>query len=178
MPAAYQKVMDYTLVGLNNTHCFIDDSIIVSRGSKEDHLKLVYKCLKNIDDRNLRLNLPKCYFAKTQIEWLGHKFNQSRIASLEIKTAAILNFTALKILKELQSFLGSVHYLSKFIPNLSQICDPLRPLLNKNTKFVWTDALETHFQSIKNKVAIATENTHYNPHLETRIKCDASRAGL
>ena len=33
-------------------------------------------------------------------------------------------------------------------------------------------------QSIKNKVANATENTHYNPHLETRIKCDASRAGL
>ena len=35
--------MDYTLVGLNNTHCSLDDIIIVSRGSKEDHLKLVYK---------------------------------------------------------------------------------------------------------------------------------------
>ena len=28
------------------------------------------------------------------------------------------------------------------------------------------------------KVANATENTHYNPNLVTRIKCDASRAGL
>ena len=34
------------------------------------------------------------------------------------------------------------------------------------------------FMQLKNRVAIATENTHYNPHLETRIKCDASRAGL
>ena len=58
------------------------------------------------------------------------------------------------------------------------MCHRLRPLLKKNTKFVWNDELETHFQSIKNKVANATENTHYNPHLETRIKCDASRAGL
>ena len=43
MPAAFQKVMDYTLVGLQNTYCFLDDIIVVSRGSNEDHLKLVYK---------------------------------------------------------------------------------------------------------------------------------------
>ena len=48
MPAAFQKVMDYKLVGLKITHCFLDDIIIVSRGSKEDHLKLVYRCLKKI----------------------------------------------------------------------------------------------------------------------------------
>ena len=48
MPATFQKVMDYTLVGLQNTHCFLDDTIIVSRGSEEEHLKLVYKNLKKI----------------------------------------------------------------------------------------------------------------------------------
>ena len=47
MPAALQKIMDYTLVGLKNAHCFLDDIIKVSRGSKEDHLKFVYNCLKN-----------------------------------------------------------------------------------------------------------------------------------
>ena len=64
------------------------------------------------------------------------------------------------------------------IPNLSQLCHPLRPLLKKNTKFICNNELETHFQQIKNKAANVTENTHYNPHLETRIKCDASRGGL
>ena len=58
MPAAFQKVMDYTLVELQNTHCFLDDIIIVSRGSKEEHLKLVYKCLKKLDEDNLRIILP------------------------------------------------------------------------------------------------------------------------
>ena len=58
------------------------------------------------------------------------------------------------------------------------MCHPLRPLLKMNKKFVGNDQDETHFQSIKNKAANATENTHYNPHLETRIKCDASKAGL
>ena len=41
MPAAFQKVTVYTLVGLDNTHCFLDDIFFVSHGSKEDHLKLV-----------------------------------------------------------------------------------------------------------------------------------------
>ena len=83
-----------------------------------------------------------------------------------------------KNLKQLRSFLGSVHFLGKFIRNLLQYCHPLRPLLKNNTKIVWNDEHVTHFQSIKNKVANATENMHYNTHLETRMKCDASTAGL
>ena len=88
-----------------------------------------------MDDANLRINLPKCHSAKTEIEWLGHKITQSGIAALETKTAAVSNLTAPKNLKQLP-FLGSVHYLSKFIPNLFQLYHPLRPLLKKNTKVV------------------------------------------
>ena len=180
MPAAFQKVMDYTLVGLQNTYCFLDDIIVVSRGSKEEHLKLVHKCLKKLDEDNLQINLPKCHLSKTENEWLGHNFlsQEKHHLTLESKTAAILSLPARNNLKQIRSFLGSVHYIGKFIPNLSQLCPPFRPLLRKNIKSVWNDEHETHFQSIKNKFANATENTHYNPHLETRIKCDASRAGL
>ena len=39
MPAAIQKVMDYKSFGVNNTSCFLDDVIVVSRGSKEDQLR-------------------------------------------------------------------------------------------------------------------------------------------
>ena len=133
---------------------------------------------KKLDEDNLRIYLSKCHLAKAEIERLGHNFTQSGISPLESKTAAISFLSAPKNLKQLRSFLGSVHYLGKFIPNLSQLSHPLLPLLKKNTQFVWNDEHETHFHAIKNKIANATENTHYNPHLETRIKCDASRAGL
>ena len=81
-------------------------------------------------------------------------------------------------MKQLRSLLGSVHHLSKFIPNLAKICHPLRPLLKKSEKFIWTDNHQKHFEHIKTVIANATENTHFNPTLETRIKCDASRQGL
>ena len=74
--------------------------------------------------------------------------------------------------------MGSVHHLDKFIPNLSQMCQPPRPLLKTNTKFVWTDEHEQHFKMIKIKIAEATENKRFNPDLETRIKCDVSRKSL
>ena len=81
-------------------------------------------------------------------------------------------------LKKLRSFLGSVHYISKFIPNLAQLCHPLRPLLRKSTKYIWTDTHTLHFNAIKTRITNHTENMHYNPQFETRIKSDASRSGL
>ena len=74
--------------------------------------------------------------------------------------------------------MGSIHHLGKFIPNLPQLCYPLRPLLKKNSKFLWTEEHEKQFSLIKEQITETTENKHFNPELETRIKCDASRKGL
>ena len=41
MPAEFQKAMDYTLVSLMNTYCFLDNIIVVSKGSKKSHIKYV-----------------------------------------------------------------------------------------------------------------------------------------
>ena len=71
MPAEFQKAMDYTLIGLKNTFCFLDDILIVRKGSEDDHFQLVLDCLKKLDADNLRINLPKCHFAKQQIYLLG-----------------------------------------------------------------------------------------------------------
>ena len=91
MPEAFQKVMDYNLVALNNTHCFLDDIIIVSRGAKEDNVNSVYKCLTNV------CYLHKYQFAKTQIEGLRNKFFQSGISPPESQTSANLSLSTLKV---------------------------------------------------------------------------------
>ena len=113
MPAEFQKAMDYTLIGLENTYCFLDDILIVSKGSLIDHKNYVKKCLQRLDDENLRINLPKCHFGKLEIDWLGYHISQEGISPLESKTAAILALDAPKTLKKLRSFLGSVHYIGK-----------------------------------------------------------------
>ena len=136
MPAEFQKAMGYTLIGLKNTYCFLDNILIFSKGSLEEHKNYVLKCLQQLDDENLRIQLPKGHFGKLQIDWLGYHISQSGISPLKSKTAAILTLEAPKTLKKLHSFLGSVHYIGKFIHNLAQISYPLRTLLKKSSKFI------------------------------------------
>ena len=134
--------------------------------------------MQKLDADNLRINLSKCHFAKHQKNWLGFTFSQNGVKPIEIKTAAIAEIKAPKTLKQLRSFLGSVHHLIKFRTNLAKISHPLRPLLKKSEKFVCTDIHQKHFEYNKTVITSATENTHFNPTLETRIKCDESRQGL
>ena len=109
---------------------------------------------------------------------MGYNITQSGTSPLETKTSAILSLQPPSTLKKLRAFLGSVLYICKFIPNLVQVCHPLRPLLRKSNKYIWTDEHTKHFNAIKTRIVIHTKNIHYNPQLETRIKCDASRSGL
>ena len=168
MPAEFQKAMDYTLIGLRITYCFLDDILIVSQNSEEEHKQYVLKCLKHLDDENLRINLSKCPFSKLEIDSLGDHISQSGILPIESKTSAILSLEAPKTFKELRSFLGSVHFISKFIPNLAQISHPLRPLLRKSLKFIWTELNESSFIEIKNRIANATKIA--------TISCNSKRA--
>ena len=136
MPAEFQKAMDYTLIGFKNTYCFLDNILSVSKGSDEDQFQLVLDCLKKLNASNLRINLPKCHFAKQKFSWMGYNITQSRKSPLESKTSAILSLQPPNTLKKLRSFLGSVHYNSKFIPNLAQLCHTLRPFLLRSTKYI------------------------------------------
>ena len=94
---------------------------------------------QELDQENLRINPAKCHFAKDKIEWLGHSITQTGITPLSIETDAIKKLSSPSNIKKLRSFMGSAHHLGKFIPNLSQLCFPLRPLRKKNTKIIWTD---------------------------------------
>ena len=140
--------MDYTLIGLKNTYCFLDDILIVNKESEADHKQYVLECLKRLDDDNLKINLPNCHFSKLEIDWLGFLISgisQSGILPIESKISAILSPGAPKTLKKLRSFLCSVHYISKFIPNSAQISHPLQPLLRKSSKFIWNEVHKIFF---------------------------------
>ena len=45
--------------------------------------------------------------------------------------------------------MGSVHHFTKHIDNLAAIYAPLRDILKKENKYVWTDAHQEAFNNIK-----------------------------
>ena len=183
MPASFQKTIDKTLDGINSKFAFLDDILVITKGSIREHELELDKILNRRNNEGLAINLQKCEFAKNVIEWLGFTITPSGITPLITKTEAITKLDNPKTLKQLRSFLGSVHHLTKFIPNLAKLSEPLRPLLKKNpdaknNKLDWNDEHSTAFNNIKAKIHQIIENKHFDTTKQTRVKCDASAKGL
>ena len=73
MPAEFQRAMDCILSDFPQVHAFIDDILVVTKGTEIDHIATVEKILKKLDKENMSLKLTKCNFAQRECEWLGHK---------------------------------------------------------------------------------------------------------
>ena len=50
LPATFQKLMDTTLNGLDSTNTFLDDIIIITKGTIEKHEHEIDKTLKRLDE--------------------------------------------------------------------------------------------------------------------------------
>ena len=99
---------------------FIDDILIVTKRTKQEHLDKVRDILIVIDDAELQLKEGKCKFAKQEIEWLGFKLTRTGISPKNSKVQGITEKLRPTNLKELRSFLGAVNQFNKFVSDLRQ----------------------------------------------------------
>ena len=183
MPATFQKTIDKTLHDIKTKFAYLDDILIITKGTLEDHGKELDKIMQRLNDKNLAINLLKCEFAKEQITWLDFVVTPNGVTPTKQKCDAFKNLDNTKTLKQLRSFMGCIHHLIKFIPNLARISEPLRPLLSKaNTKsqnkLDWKDNHTIAFNDIKAQIKQITENKHFDISKQTRVRCDASKKGL
>ena len=116
MPREFQRIMDLTLAGITNTFAFIDDILIVTHGTEEQHIEKVKEVLKRLDEANVSLKLDKCIFAAGDIEWVGYTLSQQGVTPIKSKVQGISERLKPTNLKQLRSFLGAVNQFNKFIP--------------------------------------------------------------
>ena len=176
IPTVCQEKIDQTL---DNKHpAWLDDIIVVTKGSKKEHKKELIEVLTRILKAGYRLSENKSEFFKTEIEWIGHKIDQAGIRLLQDELPAIKELKQQKNEKELKSFLGAIQYLSKYIDNLSAQTDSLRQLLKKKNEWIWTEEHTQAFENIKQKITEIPCLAHYNSDYPNVITTDASTKGL
>nr|KYP61955.1 Pro-Pol polyprotein [Cajanus cajan] len=107
---------------------YIDD-IIVGSKQKEDHLCHLKSAFERMRKHGLKMNPLKCAFGVTAGEFLGFVIHQKGIEVDRNKTKAIMETKPLSNKKELQSLLGKVNFLRRFISNLSGKTKVFSPLL-------------------------------------------------
>ncbi|XP_072398390.1 uncharacterized protein [Diabrotica undecimpunctata] len=118
-------------------------------------------------------------FQKYMSELLdSHQISNIGISPDHDKTEAITKMTPPSNKTELQRFLGTIVYLAKFIPNLSEHTSPLRCLLSSKNEWHWGHNEQACFDKLKNLVASATTLHYFNPDKKTILSVDASPYGL
>ena len=59
IPAEFQKAIDLTLNKEKDTFAFLDDTLIISHGTKDDHMNKLKRILDKLDAENMAISLDK-----------------------------------------------------------------------------------------------------------------------
>jgi hypothetical protein len=92
--------------------------------------------------------------------------------------AAITNMEKSTDVKGVQRLLGMANYLTTFLENLSDICEPIRKLTHKENVWNWTFEQDEAFKNLKEAVTKAPVLKYFDSKMEITLQCDASELGL
>ncbi|XP_073064068.1 uncharacterized protein [Primulina eburnea] len=95
---------------------------------------------------------PPVLFLKS-VALLGHIISQFGVSLDPKKVEEIKDWPQPKAVTEVRSFLGLDGYYRKFAEGFSSIAIPLTKITQKNSKFIWNEACEKSFETLKIKLA-------------------------
>ena len=161
-PDFFQEKMTSLMQSLEYVRTYIDDLLIISSGTYDDHLLKVEEVLTRLQLAGLRVNATKSSFALHEIEYLGYILTREGIKPQPEKVSAIQALKEPTSVKELRKFLGMVQYYRDLWEKRSHLIAPLTDLVGecghtkvtrkKKTKkkaWYWNDIHQESFDKIK-----------------------------
>ena len=175
-PGYFQEIMENLTSDLPGVAIFQGD-MLVSGQDANDHLSNLKHLLTRLNDKGLRCRRDKCQFAQPSVEYLGHTLSAKGI-SKGSKAEAVLKTPPPTAVSSLKSFLASVQFYGKFIPNLASMAEPLYHLTKKATPWKWEDEEQAAFDQLKNVLSSDQVLVHFDPNKTLVLACDASSIGI
>ena len=109
---------------------------------------------------------------------MGHLLTADRLKPDDEKINAVIHMPKPANKNELQRFLGFINYQDKFALHLSEVCEPLRRLLDKNATWTWQKEQQKAFQGAQTIVTMQHVLKYYSLTEEVTLQCDPSKKGL
>ena len=109
-PDIFQEKVSELMSGLEFCRAYIDDLLVVSKGSFEQHMEHLEQALTRLSDAGLKVNATKSSFCKNELEYLGYLINKEGVRPTMKKVEAIKNIATPKTRKQLRGFIGMVNY--------------------------------------------------------------------
>lgn len=150
--ATYQRAMNmifHDLIG-RTVEVYIDD-VVIKSNQRKNHIADLRQAFVRMRTHKLKMNPQKCIFGVSAGTFLGFLVHKLGIEVDKSKARSIIAAPPPTSKKELQSFLGKVNFLRRFIANSAGKIQPFSPLLRLKgeEKFIWDEEHQRAFDSIK-----------------------------
>ena len=124
--------------------------VVKSKGYKE-HLADLRETLECTRKHGLKMNPNKCAFGVSVGQFLGFMVHDRGIEVGQKSMKEIDEAVPPTTKTELQSLLGKINFIRRFISNLSERVLPFSPLLKlkNDQEFKWSDIQQKAFEEIK-----------------------------
>ena len=156
----------------------IADDILCYGASEQEYDINVIKFLDRCVEADMHLNPQKVKFKSPEVPFYGNMLTKDGIKPYPKKVEAIQHWSIPEDRQQLQSFLGSVNYLSCFIAGLSDLCKPLQSLVGADTPFIWTETHTQAFNCLKSKISNDCLIHFYDTKKLVFIECNSSGVGI
>ena len=170
----FQQMMDLVLDELPFCFVYVDDILIFSKdlSSHVDNLREVFcLCRKH----GLTIGLPKCMFAVSKIEFLGHLLSASGCLSLLKYSTTISAFPQPCDKPAFQRYLGMLNFYRKFLCGAAGVLAPLMDALKGPGKsLTWSPPLDSAFRHANYLLTSVLELVHTHPGAQISLAVDAS----
>jgi hypothetical protein len=130
--ATFQRVMDITFRGLINQSVivYLDDVTVFSK-NKTDHLAHLRAILRRCHKYGISLNPKKSIFAVEQGKLLGFIVSRKGMIIDPERNQFISKLPPPTSKKSMQSFLGQINFVRRFLPSFSEMVRPLQNLIKE-----------------------------------------------
>ena len=173
----FETCIHEVLQGLNGCTNITDDVLVY--GSTCDEFKTnVLAFQDHCVQEDMHLNPDKVKIDFHEVPFFSNILSKDGLSPDTRKVELIQQWPTPTNHKELQPFLGTVNYLSRFLAFLSDLGAPLQSLLKKGTEFVWTSVHQHTFDQIKLHVSNDVKLQFYDANKPLYIEVDISKKGI
>jgi len=142
---AFQRLMDTVGQGLDSIFIYMDDILVFSR-SRQAHYDHLRQLFNRLHQYGLVVNVDKCQFGRSTIDFLGHRISPQGVIPLPDKVQAICQYPMPTTDKGLQEFCGMANFYHRFVPGAARIMRPLYMALKTKAKtLTWSEEMMTDF---------------------------------
>jgi hypothetical protein len=137
--ATFQRAMDVAFVGEKDKFMviYLDDITIFSK-SDDEHLQHLKQIFRKCRRYGISLNPKKSHFSMPEGKLLGHIISAGGIKIDPKRVEAIQKIEIPRNKKSIQSFIGRINFLRRFVPNFAEIIRPITNMLKKDVVIKWS----------------------------------------